>query len=317
MTYSHIPVMLREVLAALEPKPGENYLDGTLGGASYSRAIAERIEPGVVIATDLDPMAIANAEKIKKEFKIKNLILVNDNFSHLEKIIQEQYSEKGFSFAGAVFDLGLSSAQLADRSRGFSFQADTPLDMGFGPGQGEGSSTEELVNDLPEEKLIELLKIYGEERFAKRIAGGIVAARKQRRISTTKELVEIIRDSLPGVVLRKPGIHFATKTFQALRIATNSELESLADGLSAAVRLVGKGGRIVVVSYHSLEDRIVKNLFRNLAKGCICPPELPTCQCHQRPLIRIITKKPLLPTEEEVGANPRARSAKLRVAEIL
>jgi len=323
--------MLDEVLEYLAPQPGKNYIDATLGGASYSLAIASRIGKGRVLAIDLDELAIINANILIKQNKIKNLVIANDNFANLENIVLEKFNGQAPEFYGIVFDLGLSSAQLADRSRGFSFAYDTPLVMSFGPPasalsagdkragppEGGGSKTAAIVNSWRAVDLAKIFREYGEEKFAGRIAHAIVAARKTKKIETTGELVKIIERAVPAAYFKKPGIHFATRVFQALRIATNDELLNLEQALLAAVKLISPGGRIVVVSYHSLEDRIVKNFFRREAKGCVCPPDLPVCVCDRKPQLKIITKKPLTPSALEVERNPRARSAKLRAAEII
>jgi len=317
MEYRHEPVMLNEVLEYLAPQPGKNYIDATLGGASYSLAIASSIGKGRVLAIDLDELAITNANILIKQNKIKNLVIANDNFANLENIVLEKFNGRQTKFYGIVFDLGLSSAQLADRSRGFSFAYDTPLVMSFGPRQGGGQKTEQIVNSWQPADLARIFREYGEEKFAGRIAHAIAAARKQKKIETTGELVHIIERAIPASYIKKPGIHFATRVFQALRIATNDELLNLEQALKAAVKLISPGGRIVVVSYHSLEDRIVKNFFRREAKGCVCPADLPVCVCGREPRLKILTKKPLTPSALEVERNPRARSAKLRAAEII
>jgi 16S rRNA (cytosine1402-N4)-methyltransferase len=317
MEYRHEPVMLDEVLEYLSPRIGKNYIDATLGGAGYSLAIAGRIGKGKVLGIDLDESAIENAEKIIKRNKIKNLVIANDNFANLEQIVLEKFNGRAVEFFGIVFDLGLSSAQLADRSRGFSFAHDAPLVMSFGLTQGGGPKTEQIVNNWSPAELTRIFREYGEEKFAGRIANAITASRIQKKIETTGELVRIIERAIPLSYLKKPGIHFATRVFQALRIATNGELLNLEIALESAVKLIASHGRIVVVSYHSLEDRIVKNIFRREAKGCICPPDLPVCVCGRKPRLKIITKKPACPSVLEIGGNPRARSAKLRVAEII
>lgn len=334
--------MLDEVLEYLAPEADKNYIDATLGGASYSLAIASRIDKGSVLGIDLDESAIANAKALIKQKKIKNLLIANDNFANLEKIVLEIFDGQAPEFHGIVFDLGLSSAQLADRSRGFSFAHDTPLVMSFGPpasalsagdkraglpeGGGPasnrqfwrgGQSTSQIVNSWRERELAKIFWDYGEEKFAGRIARAIVASRTKKKIETTGELVKVIESAIPVSYVKKPGIHFATRVFQALRIATNEELANLEIALAAAVRLIVANGRIVVVSYHSLEDRIVKNFFRSQARGCICPSDLPVCVCGREPKLKILTKKPLRPSALEVDRNPRARSAKLRAAEMI
>ncbi|KKR21465.1 MAG: Ribosomal RNA small subunit methyltransferase H [Parcubacteria group bacterium GW2011_GWE2_39_37] len=308
--------MLAEVLEYLRAEPGQNIIDCTMGGAGYTMAIAERINPGKVLAIDLDQLAIENAKKILAKNKIKNVIIVNDNFRNIKKIAEENMESAAENkFDGIVFDLGLSSAQLEDRTRGFSFKADAPLNMSFN--QAGEISTEDIVNTWPEAELTRIIREYGEERFAHKIARKIIETRKTEEIKTTGQLIAIIKRSLPGFYLRKKGIHFATLTFQALRIATNEELVSLEEALANALKLLKKGGRIIVISYHSLEDRIVKQFFKKENIGCICPPRQPVCQCEHEASLKSVTRKVLIPTETEVEENPRARSAKMRVAEKL
>jgi 16S rRNA (cytosine1402-N4)-methyltransferase len=317
MEYHHVPVMLKEVLELLDPKKGENYIDGTFGGGGYSSAIIERCAPGKVLAIEADPLAVANFEanfdKNKKQF----LILVHDNFANLSKIVQDQNkNEKKLGLDGLVLDLGLSSAQLADRDRGFSFKhLEAPLDMAFGA--GAQASSVSIINTWQESELLQIFREYGEEPFAKPIVRGIIEARKNAPIMTVGNLLAILERSLPTRVLKKPGIHYATRVFQALRIATNDEMSSLRQVLEGCVELLKPEARIVVVSYHSLEDRIVKQFFRQQARECVCPPELPICNCDQVAKLEILTKKAITPSMEEVQANPRARSAKLRAAKIL
>jgi 16S rRNA (cytosine1402-N4)-methyltransferase len=316
MQYSHIPVMLEEAIKHLKLKKDGNYIDCTLGGAGYTQAIAKQIGAGKVVSIDLDELAINNAREILIKTKINNVILVNDNFKNLTKIIKENLGATAIGrISGIVLDLGLSSAQLQDRSRGFSFQVDTSLDMGFGQQHVSGLTTNEIVNHWSEEELNRIIRDYGEERYARNIAKKIVLARSSGEIITTGQLVKIIKSALPAYYLRKKGIHFATLTFQALRIATNDELNSLTEVLRQSIEVMAPGGRLVVISYHSLEDRIVKHYFRELNKDCICPPRQPICTCEHRAKIKIVTNKAILPTETEVAVNARARSAKLRTAE--
>lgn len=316
MKYEHIPVMLSEALYYLDPKSGQKFIDCTLGGGGYTFAIAEKIgEEGKIIALDADEMAIENAKvKIKKN-KNKNIILKHENFKNLQAAINEvsetEKISKTAQYDGIVFDLGLSSAQLEDRNRGFSFQLDAPLAMAFGK---EALETKEIINKYSQKALEKIFKEYGEERFSHKIAQKIIEARKEKEITTTKELVEIIQESVPKR-FQNGKIHVATKVFQALRIETNKELESLELVLPQALKLLKDGGRIVVVSFHSLEDRIVKRFFKEMNRDCICPKEIPVCVCNNKAKLKIITKKPVLPGEEEIEKNPRARSAKLRVAE--
>ncbi len=293
MAYFHIPVMLTEILNYLDPRPGKKYIDCTLGGAGYTIALAEEAgASGQVVGIDLDELAIKNAQRLIGEKKLANIVLINDNFKNLKKAIGERFSPEA-KFDGIVFDLGLSSAQLDDETRGFSFKGDRPLDMSFGPINSK--STEEIVNTYPLLELTRIFQEYGEEKHAYRIAKEIVEARKSKRIVSTADLVAIIEKVVPFRYRSK--IHPATRIFQALRMETNEELQILADVLPDAVSLLKPHGRLVVVSFHSGEDRIVKRFFKaneNLA---------------------VLTKKPLTPSTEEMAANPRARSAKLRAGE--
>lgn len=324
MIYKHVPVMLDEIIKYLNPSLGQYFIDCTLGGGGYTFKIAELVgEKGLVLGIDMDNLAIENAkEKIKinkstGHFNGKNIILANDNFKNLKKIVQEKipqkliFEEKYNIFDGIVFDLGLSSAQLNDSSRGFSFQRNDPLNMAFG--DVEDQKTERIINKFNLKALTKIFREYGEEKYAYSIAKGIEKARKEKKIKTTDELVKIISDNVPGSYKNKK-IHFATKVFQALRIATNNELKNIEEVLPQVLKLLKPGGRIAVVSFHSLEDRIVKHFFKKESIDCICPPEIPMCQCDHQKQIKIITKKPLRPSMEEMKVNPRARSALLRVA---
>ncbi len=306
--------MLGEVMEILNPQPGQKFVDCTLGGGGYSRAILEKIgESGKVLAVDLDELAIENAKlKLKTEIKNKKLILELDNFKNLRAIAGKHFADSD-KFDGIVFDLGLSSAQLADRSRGFSFNlTDSPLKMNFG---GQISRTaEDIVNSRSAEDLARIFKNYGEEKFAYRISSAIEKERKYGRIISAEKLAEIIVNAVPKR-FRSDKIHPATKVFQALRIAVNQELENLQEALPQTVDLLKTGGKLAIVSYHSLEDRIVKRYFKKESKDCLCPPEAPICACGHKACLKILTNHILRPTEEEVLKNPRARSAKLRAAE--
>jgi len=319
MKYNHTPVMLDEVIEYLNPSLGGYFIDCTLGGGGYTFKISELIgKDGFVLATDMDSLAIKNAEKRKKEEKKKNIILVNDNFKNLQSIIQENISNKIFTeqkyniFDGVVFDLGLSSAQLDDQSRGFSFRHNAPLNMAFG--DIEDRNTKKIINQFSLRALTKIFKEYGEEKHAYFIARAIVEERKNKKIDTTEALVNIIAENVPNSYKNKK-IHFATKIFQALRIATNDELKNIEKVLPLALKFLRPGGRIVVVSFHSLEDRIVKHFFKEESRDCVCPPEVPICQCNHERRLKIITKKPLRASENEIEKNPRSRSALLRVAE--
>ena len=301
----------------MNPKSGQNFIDCTLGGGGYTVAIAKRIgRKGKVLAIDLDKMAIENAELRVKSLGLSNIILAYGNFKDLRKIVKKKFKNEEAKFSGIVFDLGLSSAQLADQGRGFSFQLDAPLKMEFGIGGSEFGigKTENIVNKCRQEELERIFREYGEERFAGRIARRIIERRKLGPIKTTGELVEAIGGAVPAAYKRKK-IHFATRVFQALRIATNRELENLEQALPQAVDLLAPGGRAAVISYHSLEDRIVKRFFKKESKDCLCPPDVPICQCGHKAKLKILARKVVRPTAEEIQNNPRARSAKLRVAE--
>jgi 16S rRNA (cytosine1402-N4)-methyltransferase len=309
MEYQHTPVMLKEVLEYLDPKKGGYYIDGTLGGGGYTEALSKIAgAKGKILATDLDEQAIANTAKKN----LDNVILVNDNFANLSSVIAENI-EEGKLFDGFVLDLGLSSFQLADIRRGFSFREDSPLDMAFNS-DGTNQRTRDIINNFREGDLAKIFFNYGEEKHARRIAKGIVERRKLSRIETTGDLSEIIKKAIPRR-LWSDKVHPATKTFQALRIVVNKELESLEKVLPQAVAALKSGGRIVIISFHSLEDRIVKDFFREQAIDCVCPPEIPICSCDHRATLRVITKKIVPPTAEEIKLNPRSRSAKLRAAE--
>jgi len=311
MQYNHIPVMLSEVIEYLKPEAGEYFIDGTLGGAGYTIEIAKKIGgKGKILSIDLDKLAIKNAKAKIKEANLKNIIIAKGTFADLETIVEKEFKIKQ-KFNGIVLDLGLSSTQLDDRKRGFSFKEDAPLDMSF---EGNNISTKEIINNYNENELTEIIKNYGEEKFAKKIAQEIIKYRSNQLIKTTNELVEIIKKAIPKKY-HYAKIHPATKTFQALRIATNQELSALETVLPQALKLLKPNGRIVVVAYHSLEDRIVKHFFKKQNQNCICPKELPICKCNNKAKIQILTKKPLLPGNQEIKNNPRARSAKMRVAQ--
>ncbi|MEI8361267.1 MAG: 16S rRNA (cytosine(1402)-N(4))-methyltransferase RsmH [bacterium] len=317
MDYQHVPVMLKEVLECLDPKPLENFIDGTFGGGGYSSAIIEKCQPGIVLATDADQLAHDNAKINFNKNKNKYLILVHDNFSNLQEIVQKQQAkQKNLKFNGLVLDLGLSGAQLEDRDRGFSFKLlSSPLEMAFG--QSAKQTSFEILNTWSEQEIAKIIWQYGEESFNGPIAKSIIARRKVKNLETVGELVEAIEAALPRSYINKQKIHFATKTFQAIRIATNEELASLEKVLKESLNYLEKGARIVVVSYHSLEDRIVKDFFRAEAKGCICPPVFPICQCNHKARLKIINKKIKIPSLEELKLNPKSRSAKLRSAVVI
>ena len=310
MTYKHTPVMLNEALKYLQPQPNQNFIDCNLGAGGYTFAIAKQILPnGKVLSIDLDAEAHKNAKaRIKKE-GITNVVLVKDNFANVEKISEKKLKKVD----GVVFDLGLSSPQLDDEKRGFSFKGNRPLRMSFG--KSSSQDADELVNKANEKDLVEIFYRYGEEKFSRRIAFAIVKKRKIKPIETTDELVQIIIDTVPAQYTKTSKIHPATRIFQALRIAVNDELGSLEVALAGALNALQQGGIIVVVSYHSLEDRIVKHLFKQESKNCLCSPLQIICDCGHSAKLKTLTKKPISPSDEEVKQNPRSRSAKLRVAQ--
>ncbi len=311
VTTQHIPVMPAEVLDALRPHPGGSYIDGTAGGGGHTALLLEESAPnGQVLAIDADPQALERiAARLSNLRATGRLILAHGNFASLQSLA----ANAGFTQVdGILLDLGLSSDQLADRERGFSFAGDAPLDMRFDPAQP--TSAADLLNTLSESELADLLWRYGEERRSRQIARRIVQARARQPITRTEQLAQLAAAGVPG---HPGGIHPATRTFQALRIAVNGELDSLEAVLPQAVELLAPGGRIAIISFHSLEDRIVKHFFQHEARGCICPPHTPVCVCGHQARLKIITSHPLVASSEEQAENPRARSAKLRVAERL
>jgi 16S rRNA (cytosine1402-N4)-methyltransferase len=315
MQYRHIPVLLAEVIESLKVKTGDYIIDCTLGGGGYTLALAKLVgESGRVLSTDLDSLAIEHvAEKIKNN-KVNNVILAQSNFKYISAVVDEKMPNQKFN--GIVLDLGLSSAQLDDEKRGFSFLKDTPLNMAFGEVEDYKHSTAYIVNKYPAGELIRIIREYGEEYNASRIVRAITMFRRHKKIETTGELVKIIHGVVPKTF--KTKIDPATKTFQALRLATNRELENLEAVLPQALDLLAPGGRLAVVTFHSLEDRIVKHFFQRENRDCICPPEIPLCQCQHQKRIEVVElfgKKFLEVSEAEKENNPRARSAKLRVAE--
>ena len=309
----HRPVLLREVLRHLVVRPRGVYIDATVGGGGHAYEIARRLGPsGKLLGLDVDPEALTVAEERLRAFLERGVVeLVRASYVDLERVLDERGIE---AVDGVLFDLGLSSLQLADPRRGFSFQREGPLDMRFDP---EGTRTAaEIVNTYPPEELARILREYGEERYAARIASAIVEARRIKPIETTRELADLVLRAIPQPAQRasfRRGLHPATRTFQALRIAVNRELENVERGLEAAFRRLKPGGRLVVISFHSLEDRLVKRFLREKARGCVCPPELPVCRCGRVPEARIVGRA--LPSEEEIAENPRARSARLRALE--
>jgi 16S rRNA (cytosine1402-N4)-methyltransferase len=306
VSFSHLPVLPEEVLALLDPAPGGIYLDGTVGGGGHARLILEASVPdGRLIGLDRDPSALRKAAEVLAPFGDR-VVLRHRNFSEAAGVL----SELGISgLDGMLLDLGVSSHQLDEASRGFSFRGEAPLDMRMDPASGPTAA--DLVNTAAAEELARIFREFGEERWAGRIARRIVQVRQQHPLTTTRQLAELVRDAVPGG--KAPArIHPATRVFQALRIQVNQELEHISRGIAEAIDLLNPGGRLVVISFHSLEDRIVKRFFQEEAKGCICPPRLPTCVCNHRPSLELLTRKGVRASDAEVEANPRARSAVLR-----
>ncbi len=301
----HVPVLTDEIVAGLQVRPGGRYLDATLGAGGHTASILHASAPdGQVLGLDADPEAVAFARQVLRPFGGRVIAKVA-NFRDLEAVIATV--EFGL-VDGVLLDLGFSSRQLADAQRGFSFMQDGPLDMRMDPSQG--LTAENLVNQLPEAELAGLLWRYGDERHSRRIARAIVSARP---ISSTRQLAELVART----TRTREKIHPATRTFQALRIAVNNEIENLSQALHHARNVLRPGGRLAVISFHSLEDRVVKRFCQQEARDCICPPEIPVCVCQHRATLQIINRRPIRPSDKEVTVNPRSRSAKLRIAERL
>jgi 16S rRNA (cytosine1402-N4)-methyltransferase len=338
----HIPVLLNEVLEYLDSKPNENFIDCTVGGEGHALAILEKIRSkGKLLGIDLDGEAIGTVwKRIKSRFSeshelqddIVNVVLVNDNFKNLEKIKNEKFN---YLIHGILLDLGFSSAQIEDGMRGFSFMKEGPLRMRYSrsgltqitaQNNAENLTAEKIVNEWKEEELEKIFREYGEERQAGRIARAICQERRIKKIQTTKQLADLIcrvkknstqKNTEKNTEKHGKSIHPATKVFQALRIAVNDELNNLKKVLPQAMEILQPGGRLVVISFHSLEDRIVKEFFKKESKGCLCPPEIPVCCCDHKATLKILTKKVVKPSREEMERNPRSRSARLRAAEKL
>ena len=311
MEFSHIPVMLNECIDGLNVKPNGTYVDCTMGGAGHSSVIADKLSSeGTLICIDKDIEAIQVGKERLKDKKPK-IIFVNEDFKNYKSILAENGIEK---VDGVLIDLGVSSYQIDNTERGFSYRFDAPLDMRMDKSQS--LSAYEVVNSYSYEELIKILFEYGEEDFAKSIARNIIKTRETKNIETTGELVKIIESSVPSKVLHKGG-SVAKKTFQAIRIEVNGELADLDRALKEMIFSLNKGGRLVVLTFHSLEDRIVKNVFKDESTGCICPKELPICVCHHKEVVKLINKKPIVASESELKVNSRSTSAKLRIVEKL
>lgn len=306
MEFKHVSVLLEETIELLNIKENGIYVDGTLGGAGHTKEILKYLNKGLLIGIDQDLDALKNAELILEDYK--NVHLVHENFSNIKKVLKELGIE---SVDGIMMDLGVSSYQLDTGERGFSYMKDAPLDMRMD--READISAYDVVNNYSEKELGDVIRDYGEERFAKRIAGFIVNEREVSKIKTTFELVDIIKKAIPAR-FRRTGPHPAKRTFQAIRIEVNKELEILKDTIKDSVDVLKPGGRLAMITFHSLEDRIVKHTYKKLSDPCECPKTLP-CICGKKPIIKILTKKPMEATEAELKINPRSRSAKLRVLE--
>lgn len=308
MEFKHVSVLLNECLDGLNIKPDGIYVDCTLGGAGHSSEIIKRLsDKGLLIGIDQDTDALKAAGERLKDYD--NKILVHNNFHNIKSILEELKIEK---VDGILADLGVSSYQLDNPERGFSYMNDAPLDMRMD--RENSLSAYEVVNQYTWEQLTHIIRTYGEEKFATRIADFIVKARNEKPIETTLELVEVIKSAIPAKA-RREGPHPAKRTFQAIRIEVNGELRIIEDMIKDGVEKLNVGGRMAIITFHSLEDRIVKNTYRNLEHPCTCPREFPICICNKKPTIKVINKKPIEATEEELEYNPRSRSAKLRVLE--
>ena len=310
MEFNHVSVLLNECLEGLNIKENGIYVDGTLGGAGHSSEILKRLsKEGRLIGIDQDTDALKAAKERLKDYS--NVTFVHSNFSNIENVLNNLNID---GVDGILMDLGVSSYQLDEGERGFSYMKDAPLDMRMN--RENDFSAYNVVNEYSEEDLYRIIRDYGEEKFAKRIASFIVENRQEKNIETTLELVEIIKSAIPAKA-RREGPHPAKRTFQAIRIEVNSELSILNKTIEDGVEKLNKGGRMAIITFHSLEDRIVKNKFRDLAVSCRCPKEFPVCVCGEKAKVKIISRKAIEPTKEEVEINPRSRSAKLRVIEKL
>lgn len=305
----HKPVLLDEVIQHLRCAPGKSFVDGTVGGGGHARAILEKTAPdGWLIGIDWDEDALAKARFNLKRYE-ERLVLVWDNFARMGSILSRLNIQ---AVDGILLDLGLSSFQVDSAERGFSFSLPGPLDMRMD--SREKTTAAHLVNSLKEEELADLIYRFGEERWSRRIARNIIRARAKAAIASTEQLAELVRRAIPAGK-RPRQRHPATRTFQALRLAVNRELDHLRAFLQGALDLLRPGGRLAIISFHSLEDRLVKQTFANWARSCRCPVELPTCRCEGKPLVSLVNKKPVMPGNEEIKANPRSRSSRLRVVE--
>ena len=308
--FHHISVLLNECLDGLDIRPDGIYVDGTLGGAGHSSQIASRLTTGRLIGIDRDPIALKAAGERLAQFGDR-VTLVHSNFCRISQVLDELNID---AVDGVLLDLGVSSPQLDDGQRGFSYMVDAPLDMRMN--NGDVLTAETVVNTWSYEQLRRILFDYGEERYAPQIAAAICRKREEKPIHTTLELVDVIRSAMPAAALREKQ-HPAKRSFQAVRIAVNDELGAVREVMDAAIPRLKPGGRLAIITFHSLEDRIVKNAMAEAAKGCTCPPSFPVCICGNKPKVKLVNRKPITASEEELTANPRSRSAKLRVCEKL
>ena len=306
--FHHVSVLLEECLDGLNIRPDGIYVDGTLGGAGHSSRIAARLTTGRLIGIDRDPVAL-NAARERLAPYADRVTLVHGNFCEIKQILQDLEIP---GVDGILLDLGVSSPQLDDGSRGFSYMADAPLDMRMD--SGDSLSADEVVNTWSEDELRRILYEYGEERYAPQIASAICRRRSENPIRTTLELVDVIRSAMPAAALREKQ-HPAKRSFQAIRIAVNDELGAVRKVMDDAIPCLNPGGRLAIITFHSLEDRIVKNGMASAAKGCTCPPSFPVCVCGKKPKVKLVSRKPITASDEELERNPRSRSAKLRVCE--
>ena len=306
--FHHVSVLLDECIEGLNIKPDGIYVDGTLGGAGHSSCIAARLTTGRLIGIDRDPVALKAAGERLKPYADR-VTLVHSNFCEIKQVLQDLGIE---GVDGILLDLGVSSPQLDDGARGFSYMADAPLDMRMN--NEDPLTAHTVVNTWSQEELKRILYTYGEERYAPQIAAAICRRREEKTIETTLELVDVIRSAMPAAALREKQ-HPAKRSFQAIRIAVNDELGSVEKVMRDAIPALNPGGRLAIITFHSLEDRIVKTGMADASKGCTCPPNFPVCVCGKKPAVKLISRKPITSTEEELERNPRARSAKLRVCE--
>ena len=306
--FYHVSVLLDECLEGLNIKPDGVYVDGTLGGAGHSSQIAKRLTTGRLIGIDRDPVALKAAGERLKPFEDR-VTLVHSNFCEISKVLDDLGVD---AVDGVLLDLGVSSPQLDDAERGFSYMVNAPLDMRMD--NGDAMTAKIIVNTWPYEELRRILYDYGEERYAPQIAANICRCREEKTIETTLELVDVIRSAMPAAALREKQ-HPAKRSFQAIRIAVNDELGAVRKVMEAAIPKLKPGGRLAIITFHSLEDRIVKNAMADASKGCTCPPNFPVCVCGKKPQVKLITRKPITASARELEVNPRSRSAKLRVCE--